>query len=279
MDCASNRLRILASDKQLEKHREFISEVEMCYRIASIEETGVPVLLLGGDGSINHLLKCLAHEKDLEVLYFPTGTANDFARSLKIMPTPPHVEKIEAILRQNQTINVPIMSCNGQHFINVASLGAPARITNSGDDLLKQVMGKVSYYMGGLEEIVNGESYQVHYQVDDAPVKELETRGFLIAQGLYAGGGAKVSSSYAPNFGRCFSFFTIKGKDLTSSVTSLIELQKDLPKLGNNVINHFCSKLTITCSSPIPAKLDGEEFSASEFVFKKEDRLVKFYMH
>lgn len=279
MDCASNKLRILASDKQLEKHREFISEVEMCYSIAPIEDESSPVLLLGGDGSINHLLQRLSNEKTPEVIYFPTGTANDFARSLKIFPTVPHVAKIEAILRQNQTLNVPVMNCNGQSFINVASLGAPARITNSGDDLIKQVMGKVSYYMGGLEEIINGESYQVIYQVDNNEARPLETRGFLIAQGLYAGGGAKVSSSYSPNFGRCFSFFTIKGNDLTSSVSALLDLQKDLPELGNNVINHFCSKLTISCSSSIPAKLDGEEFQASEFVFTKEDRLVKFYMH
>ena len=269
-------------DKRAE-HTEFINELKQSYTVLDLEKNSTPgnILLLGGDGSLNYLLNNYPLEliTKSKVIYFPTGTANDFAKSLKTAPLSPKVESVVDILRSNMSISVPIMSCNDRYFINVATAGAPAKVTNSGEDLLKKATGKLSYYILSLEQLLSPDEYEINYS-SDGKEASLRTNGFIISQGLYAGGGIKVSSSYTPNFGESFNFLAVKNTDVSTSVSSVIELQKS-PSVVNeeNLCNEFSHDLSITGDKEIPLKLDGEEYSSKSLSFKKLDLSIDFFLH
>ncbi len=274
------KLSLCASDAQKEKYPDFIKDLQHHFTLEpfNASRSAPVVVVLGGDGTLNYLINNVP-APNVRVIYFPTGTANDFARSLKIPVAEPHLSKVHSILRQNLLLPIPVMDCNGIKFLNVASVGAPARVTQSGDDLLKNVMGKISYYISGLEELLSSGGDELTYQIDDSPGQRLSCRGFLVSQGLYAGGGVKVSTSYAPNFGREFNFLTVSDPDLKACLSTLLELQKDIPAFPAELVSQFGETLRVSYNTVMPAKLDGEEYQAKNFVFKKDTAVIHFFCH
>src|SRR5690606_21656793 len=99
-------------------------------------------------------------------------------------------------------------------------------------DLLKKTIGKFSYYLSALEELFAQEYYEIEYQYDatSMPTK-IKTHALIVSQGLYAGGGVKVSPSYCGNMGDDFNFITLDTVALSDSVSALIEFQKEEPVL------------------------------------------------
>ena len=278
-----NRIYLCAGPDKRAEHVEFIDDLNQTYEVEDLEKDSAPgnILLLGGDGSINYLLNNFPLKliTECKVIYFPTGTANDFAKSLKVTLTSPRVENIADILRSNISVSIPLMSCNDRYFINVATAGAPAKVTNSGEDLLKKATGKLSYYILSLEQLLSPDEYEIRYRCDGEE-GSLRTNGFIISQGLYAGGGIKVSSSYTPNFGENFNFLAVKNTDISTSVSSVLELQKS-PSVVNeeNLSNKYCQELLINGNKEIPLKLDGEEYSSKSLSFKKLELSIEYFLH
>lgn len=278
---------ICASEKKREENQKFINELSSLTECSTFEVNNSSVekkviLLMGGDGSLYYLLNKLSSDQlrhDPSIIYFPQGTANDFAKSLKVDPLKPNISKINSILMRNQKISIPVMSCNGKRFINVASVGVPADITSSGDnDLLKKLAGQFSYYINGLSKIFNTTSYSITYHFDGKSYK-LRGPGFIISQGLFAGGGIKVSTSYTPNFGEYFNFMAIRSEGLSETVSSIVEIQKETPNLETpQLISELSTKILIESDTEIPAKLDGEEYKEKKFKFQKEPFSLNFYL-
>lgn len=60
-------------------HDEFSEEVRSHYDM---------IACCGGDGTLHHVVESLVHEKlHIPLMYYPAGTTNDFAKSLKIPDT------------------------------------------------------------------------------------------------------------------------------------------------------------------------------------------------
>ncbi|MCO5143001.1 MAG: hypothetical protein M9962_07930 [Oligoflexia bacterium] len=284
------KFRLIASDDVRKKTASFLKSLESCYQIDTSQNFDVPnndeiFLLLGGDGSLNYFINSLIFsnqiKNEIRVIYFPLGTANDFARSLKIDPTEPSIDCLNAILRKNALLPVPLMLCNDRFFINVASAGSPADITSSGKDKLKDLTGKLSYYISGLEKIINPDLYNLSICADSTNYSEFETHGFLVSQGLYAGGGAKVSSSYSANFGSEFNFFSIKNSTTTEALRIVLQLQEKFSNFSkeDDVLDLYLKTLEVKSEKEIPIKLDGEEYKSKNLIFKKSSQYLSFFLH
>ena len=108
------KLTLIASDSKKEELADHLQEIRKAFDVLE-SPTGkdftqdTNVLLLGGDGSLNHLINNFQDEvlSKMKVIYFPTGSANDFARSLDILPAPPSLDKIKSVLSLNKIISIP----------------------------------------------------------------------------------------------------------------------------------------------------------------------------
>jgi YegS/Rv2252/BmrU family lipid kinase len=111
---------------------------------AVIEKEAVAVDLIvlgGGDGTFSHSIGAIARTgKPLGVL--PMGTANDFARSLRI---PPDVEKAVEIIAAGHMRQIDIGVINERPFLNVASIGLAAEIAKVHGGWIKRALGVLSY--------------------------------------------------------------------------------------------------------------------------------------
>lgn len=282
----TDNITICCSPKIKETYTLFIEDLQKHFIVKNINNhtKNSPILLIGGDGSLNYIINQLekmglANDEN-PILYFPAGTANDFSKSLGIIETDPTVKKVKDILQKNSLIRVPLMKCNDKYFINVLTAGAPAKVTDSGTSMLKKLTGQFSYYLQALEEIISPSLYSISYSVDDSERVKVETYGFTVAQGLYAGGGVKVSSSYSPHFGKSFDFTIPKSQNMSSVLASIIEIQKDEPDLTSSHLDIFkCTNLEIEAKNEIEIKLDGEDYKSKNLTIKKSSKSLPFYTH
>jgi len=274
-------LILCASEPQKENYINFVEELKIKYSLKGMEELSdkSTVILLGGDGSLNHLVNHLGDKNNLNILYIPTGTANDFAKSLNRQEFVPTVKLIEEVIENSPRIEIPLMKCNDKYFINVATGGAPALVTSDGENLLKKLTGKFEYYLKGLEQVLSPEVFEVDiYQEDENILKAQPLYGIAIAQGLYAGGGAKVTPNTTPLFKDHFSFTAVKADHMTQALSDLIEIQKnDQQDLSDNTLTFSTRKIVLKGQKEIPFKLDGEPYSQKEFIFEKSTKKLSFF--
>ena len=280
---------ICCGEDKSEYHKQFINALSKQFNVSFFKKSSFykktdTILTIGGDGTLNFLINNLnlkddsTNEELPKILYYPDGTANDFAKSLNY----PQWEKLSVkricdIINKNSFIHIPIMKCNDQFFINVLTAGAPAQVTDSGNSMLKEIVGKFSYYLNALEEIISPTLYNISYQCNNEDINEVTTYGFLVSQGLYAGGGVKVNNSLAAHFDKYFNFTIPNNDNIASIITDMIELQKEEGKI-TEINSYNCEKLLIKTNKEIPIKLDGEEYHSRDLTIEKTKCSLPFYL-
>ena len=242
------------------------------------------VLVIGGDGTLNYFLNNTKYLNRAKVLYIPRGTANDFAKSLYSQSLELEItnEYILDIINNALLVDVPVMQCNEQKFINVATAGAPAMVTDSGNSLIKEYGGRLSYFISAIEKVMTSYLYDIKVCHEDN-CRDYKCYGFFVSQGLYAGGGVRTSLSQVPLFGREFSLTFKEDESVLGSISSVIKIQnmnsrKELLKDESGINFSMHEKVIISSSKSIDVKLDGEEYKSKELEFSKSKDQIKFYI-
>ena len=283
----TNDLYVCASQSKKEEFKELITDLKSSFSLKEFGSEAVNeeanVLLLGGDGSLNHLINHAKSFGSLKVIYIPCGTANDFNKTLRLNMIKPSSSLIMRIIENSPCIEIPIMACNDRYFLNVATAGEPATITESDSGLLKDYAGTLSYYLKGLSKIISPEKSTMYYSLDQSNQKQVDIFGFAVVQGLYAGGGVKLSPGSSGNFRDTFEFTFMSGKDLKEDLAAIIKLQDvesdELEKSESSLVCHRAKELSVWGDESIPLKLDGEKMSAQKLTFKKSGHFLSFYYY
>ncbi len=280
-----NKTIYLSGSKQkLEFYSDFVKELKNksnCLSINEIDDSSEGLLIvLGGDGSLNYLVNNIKDFSRFNIVYIPCGTANDFARSIKLKSVQPSWSLLKEITRNSPLIKIPIMSCNHRKFVNVATAGAPAKVTQSGSDNLKEFAGRFSYYVNAIEKAISPEVIDIRISIDNKKEFDEKLYGFGILQGLYAGGGVKLSPGIVPNFQNHFEMTGIKSPQLVNGLNSLIKFQTEqssFKEFDESVIYERAEIIKISGQEEIPVKLDGEEFFSDELVFQKTNEYLNLF--
>jgi diacylglycerol kinase family enzyme len=282
----NEKIYLSASKEKLEIYSDLVKELKNnsnCGSIDCIDESSKGlIVVLGGDGSLNYLVNKVENISRFNIVYFPCGTANDFARSVRLKSIQPSWASLKDIVDSATLIKIPIMYCNQKKFINVATVGAPAKVTQSGSDNLKEYAGRFSYYINAIEKAISPEVIDVKINVDNNKEFEEKLYGFGILQGLYAGGGVKLSPSIVPNFQSSFEMTGIKNSQLVNGLNALIKFQVEQTpskEVDESVIYERAELIKVNSVKEIPVKLDGEEFLSDELIFKKSDDYLNLFYY
>jgi diacylglycerol kinase (ATP) len=118
-----------------------------------IDETYSYILIAGGDGTVDSLVNAMEQKNiKIPIGILPVGTANDFGKLIN-MPTG-ITEACKQIL-SSKPVAVDVGKINDKYFINVASTGLFTDISQKIDGNLKNTIGKLAYYLKGIEELPN----------------------------------------------------------------------------------------------------------------------------
>lgn len=118
-----------------------------------VDESYKYILIAGGDGTVDTVVNAMMEKNiDLPIAILPVGTANDFGKFINM---PRNVEGALEKILSSEPVPVDIGRINQKYFINVASTGLFTDISQKTDVNLKNTIGKLAYYLKGIEELPN----------------------------------------------------------------------------------------------------------------------------
>jgi YegS/Rv2252/BmrU family lipid kinase len=226
------------------------------------------IVVLGGDGTVNEVVNGIADLSKITLGYIPTGSSNDFARSLRL-PTDP-LKALDNILRPSRylSVNIGVLTYDRnkkkRRFAVSSGIGFDAGICHEAmvsrmKILLNRLhLGKLTYVGIALRQILSLTPGKITLVLDDTRRLSFDRAYFATAMNCkYEGGGFK----FCPNADCCdglLDIIVISGLSKFKLLTLLPTAYKGWHTRFRRVYTFTCKKAAITGITPLPVHADGE---------------------
>lgn len=146
------------------------------------------IIAVGGDGTVNEVAQGLIESRKGRLGIIPCGTGNDFVRALNIEVD---IEKSLDAIIEGKIKAIDIGRVNGQHFLNISSIGFDSHTVITTNKIKKRINGMLAYIIGVLITLIK-------YRKENADLiiggKEYKRNLLLLAvgNGNTYGGGMKL---------------------------------------------------------------------------------------
>ncbi len=178
------------------------------------------IVVAGGDGTVNSVVNAmLKNNIDIPLAIIPSGTVNDFASYFKMTA---NFKELFEIIENNQIKRVDLGKVNKDYFINVCSGGFVTTIPHKTDSKLKNKLGKVAYYLKGIQEFPGFKSLPLRFNTNNNEFEE-NIFMYLILNSNRAGGFKNINPANVINDGE-FELIAIKYGNLYEMSNALIDV-------------------------------------------------------
>ena len=142
---------------------------DLCFKLAGMNYEAV--ILMGGDGTINHAVRKLTKTNKVPLYVFPSGTANDLAKELNLRAD---WNQVQGLLDESQTDRIDLIEVNGIPFTTVAGIGIGGQLTSEFNQhrndsqvlkVLRRGLGKHVYTLMGMKTILQNQNYLHHVRI------------------------------------------------------------------------------------------------------------------
>lgn len=222
-----------------------------------IDDTYEHLLIAGGDGTLDIIVNEMKRlDINLPVGILPVGTANDFAHSLGLeFDIKKAVEKIVS----SKPKKFDIGKINDKYFINVASAGMFTDVSQKINPDFKNYMGKVAYYLTGIEEALHLRAFNIKVKSE-----ELEYKGKMYLMMVFNGKTAgNLNLSYKSELDDGYlDVIIFKDMPIPKSIPIFINVLRGehLENINDEDILYFKTKeIYIECLDELITDIDGEK--------------------
>ena len=174
------------------------------------EGTSLKLIAVGGDGTIQEVLSGVRDLSRITFGYIPTGSGNDFCRSMKLPQDP--MEALELVLsdKRPHPMDVPHISCgsSSSRFAISCGIGFDAAVchevsvTPMKKILNKIGLGKLVYLFVALKQLLFLKPSPMTLVMDDDRTEEFSKVYFTaVMNQKYEGGGFKFCPDASPSDG------------------------------------------------------------------------------
>ena len=222
----------------------------------------------GGDGTIHEVVDAVLSElpanerPPFAFAVLPLGTANDFARHIRLDPA-----DIPACLRFAARASAKPMDVgevNGCFFVNMATGGFGTQVTSQTDPSLKRVLGGAAYLFTGLHRFSELAACEGRIEAEDFSW-EGSFLALAIGNGRRAGGGIRLCPRAKLDDG--FLDLTILPFPQSGRVTELLVtlLDQGVDGMKNGIVQRKARNITIKTANPVQFNLDGEPMNGQDW--------------
>lgn len=227
----------------------------------------------GGDGTLNHVINAMMlNNIEVPLGIIPSGTANDFASHLGI---PWRTNEACDIILQGKIEDYDLGIINDRYFINVAAAGLLTDVSQKIDINLKNTMGKLAYYLKGIEQIPNFRAIPITIR-NGGDVINTSIYLFVILNGSSAG-GFKLAPDATARDG-ALNLIAIKACSIVDMFNFFIKLLRGEHLESNSVVYLRGNEFEIECDEPMNADIDGEAGPAFPLKVSVSDKKIKVFV-
>ena len=211
------------------------------------------VIVGGGDGTLSTAADVLYdHPTRLGIL--PLGTANDFACSLSI---PADVEEACAIIGAGTTQAVDVGIANGRRFLNVVSIGLPAKVTAMLTPEIKRRWGVLAYPIAAVQAAIQQRPFSVWLSIDGKRRRVRRVMQLAVGSGRNYGGGMAVTDVAEPTDGH-LNLHVITAPNVRALLWTLRHLRSGRYASGDSALRLRAQAVRVTTRRRHRVNADGE---------------------
>jgi diacylglycerol kinase (ATP) len=232
-----------------------------------IEQGARRIAAAGGDGVINVVADSILRtgKKDVVLAVLPSGTGNDYARSLGLPLSP--VEVIPSAIADSPAL-LDVFELKGtpalwRFGVNMLAGGNTGEYTKQLTDEMKQQWGAFCFLRGAIEVLQNLEVFPLEVQFDDEPSLKVNALNLFVANGRCAGAGLPVAPTALLDDGFLDAVIVLDGTAVQLAELALTYVVGD-PREHELIVARRVRRLAVRSAKTIAWAVDGQEFSASE---------------
>lgn len=233
------------------------------------------IVCCGGDGTLNEIVSSLLETGITpELGYIPSGSTNDFSRSVGI---PVDMWQAMEISCHEKAFAFDVGLLNNRYFLYVAGFGAFTRVSYVTPQKMKNALGYLAYLLQGIKELSELHAYDMSIEYDSGRVYGKFILG-LIMNSFSIGGFRNPTSSLTELNDGIFEVILIQMPQ------NLVELQEIIAALCGNLSDSehvlcFQTSRAIIWSELVEWTVDGEYGGQYEYVLVKNlKQAVKIFV-
>lgn len=250
-------------EEGIEHHFYYSKAKGDCYQFAkSLTEGGeTDIVVVGGDGTLDEVVRGLADPAKVNLGLIPTGTGNDFAATAGI---PEGIDAIEAIVKRNLLPTDYLEFSDGRRCINIVGVGIDVDVLQRYQE--KKKKSKAAYFKCLMAAIKKYEGLDLEV-VADGTKKSYHAILAAACNGKQFGGGRLICPAAEIDDGKID--LVIVDYPQTKLMLELIALKKGMI-LDRAVTHHIrCESFSFRPAAETETfQSDGELFDAKEISAK-----------
>lgn len=223
---------------------------------ANLDDTFSTIVVCGGDGTLNEVITGLMTNKNSYKLgYIPSGTLNEWSSGLKISRD---MKKAALDILFDNTIPLDIGRFSDSYFTYTASFGAFTEASYSAPQDIKNILGKLAYFLEGIKSLDSIRPIHLKITCDDKKVIEDDFVFGTVSNSISVGGVVHYKETVVELGDGQFEVLLLRFpknlNDLNNLLTAIIT--RDLNKNGVTFLQ--AKKVTVEKAEGIAWTLDGE---------------------
>ncbi len=240
---------------------------QIAREITAIETSKKNILvILGGDGTLNEVINGITSFENLILGYIPTGSSNDFARSLRLKTN--IMDALECVLHPKKYAHLDygVLSTkdDSKNFLVSSGIGYDAAVCeeankSSAKNFLNVFgLGKLTYGVLGIKNVFSYQPKNATITIDNSSTFKVNNMLFTsIHNNRYEGGGFL----FCPDADSSDGILDLCVTENISKLKFLVSLP--FAVFGKHTIfkgveTYRCNSVEIQTDNPLPVHTDGE---------------------
>ena len=210
------------------------------------------VIVGGGDGTVNAAIRG-AVESGLTLAVLPLGTANDFARTLK-MPTV--LADAAAAIITGRTAKIDVGQLNEHYFLNVAHIGLAVDVARTSNPTEKKFLSVFAYVLAMFRALKHNRRFRAKIE-HDGQVLNTRCNHISVGSGRNYGGGMVITEEAKIDDGT-LDLFTWKRRSVFRLLWAAIQMRYGRHTHLREVTQLSAKKVTVATERLLQVAADGE---------------------
>ena len=171
------------------------------------------VIAAGGDGTVNATLNGLAGDRTrVRFGIVPTGTGNDFARTLCLPEDPEQAARLVTSGHTQAIDLVEIEAAGRKHlYVNMASGGLSGHVIEEVETRDKKTWGPLAYVKAAVANLKDAQPYDMQIAIDGQATRHVRAYNMILANGRTTSHGRLIAPLANPQDGLLEAIFILDG--------------------------------------------------------------------